>query len=88
MGAVRGRVPGQGRRAVTVVGEGDAHGRLPDSERSAVGYPDAVTVNPFWTPDTKVAASPLVMAGASSTINVKDWWAWPPTPLSAVMVIG
>ncbi len=53
-----------------------------------MGVPVVVTVKVPAVPDTKVAESALVMAGASVTFSVKDCVAALPMPLSAVMVIG
>ena len=63
-------------------------GSEPDSLIEAVGLPVEVTVKVPADPVVKVVLAPLVMAGAASTVRVKDWVASEPTPLLAVMVIG
>ena len=50
-------------------------GRAPDSDSAAVGTPVEVTVKVPAMPSVKVVLSPEVMAGAASTVRVKDWLA-------------
>ena len=61
-------------------------GRVPISDRAAVGYPVVVTVNEPALPSLKVALSPDVIDGGPSTVRVKDWVASGLTPLEASMV--
>src|SRR5271169_3935767 len=63
-------------------------GSAPLSETVAVGKPVEVTVNEPEEPVVNVALEPEVMAGAWSTVSVKDCVAFGLTPLLAVMVIG
>jgi hypothetical protein len=62
-------------------------GNVPVSLKDAAGYPVAVTVNEPGAPLVNVAAAALVMAGAWSTVNVKFWVAFDPSPLLAVMTM-
>ena len=50
--------------------------------------PVAVTVKVPAVPTVKVVLAAEVMAGAWSTVRVKDWVALGRVPLAAVMVIG
>jgi hypothetical protein len=63
-------------------------GRVPTSDRAAVGTPVVVTVNDPAEPAVNVVLLAEVMAGAWSTFRVNDWVALGLTPLLAVMVIG
>ena len=63
-------------------------GSAPDSLIVGVGKPVAVGVKVPLEPTRKVAAAAEVMAGAWSTVRVKDWEAGLPTPLPAPSVIG
>ena len=51
-----------------------------------MGRPVEVTVKVPADPSVKVVLSPEVMAGAASTVRVKDWLAFGLTPLRAPMV--
>ena len=53
-----------------------------------MGAPVVVTVKEPAPPSVKVAVLPEVMAGASSTVSVKDCEAGLPTPLEAPKEIG
>jgi hypothetical protein len=46
-------------------------GRVPDSDRAAVGSPVEVTVKVPADPSVKVVADPEVMVGETSTVRVK-----------------
>jgi hypothetical protein len=61
-------------------------GSAPDSVREGAGVPVVVTVNVAATPTANVVLFALVIAGAWSTVNVKDCEAGVPTPLLAVNV--
>ena len=63
-------------------------GRVPVSEKVGAGLPVAVTVKVPAVPTVKVVVLAEVMAGAGSTVRVKDWVALGRVPLAAVMVIG
>ena len=63
-------------------------GRLPNSETVGVGVPAAVTVKVPAALWANVVASAEVMAGAWSTVRVKDWAGRAAPPLEAVKVIG
>ena len=63
-------------------------GSVPVSERESVGLPVEVTVKLPALPSVNVVELADVMAGAASTVRVKDWVAGLPTPLVAVMVKG
>lgn len=52
-------------------------GRNPDSDSVGVGKPVVLTVNENATPTVAVADGLEVIAGASSTVNVKVWVAVP-----------
>jgi hypothetical protein len=61
-------------------------GSEPVSDSEAVGLPVEVTVKLPWLPTVKVVAAAEVMAGATSTVRVKDWEAAGVMPLEAPMV--
>ncbi len=61
-------------------------GKVPDSERLGAGYPEVVTVKLPAVPVLNVVALLEVIAGAWSTVKVKAWVAFDPTPLLAVTV--
>jgi hypothetical protein len=61
-------------------------GREPDSDSAAVGFPVEVTVKLPASVAVNVALFPEVMAGAASTVRVKDWLASGLTPFDAPMV--
>ncbi len=63
-------------------------GNVPVSLSAAVGLPVDVTVKVPDDPSMKVVSFADVMAGAASTVRVKDWVASGLTPLLAVMVSG
>ena len=63
-------------------------GRVPLSVTEGVGVPVAVTTKLFELPSAKVVLEAEVMVGGASTVNVKDWVAFEPTPLEAVTVMG
>ena len=63
-------------------------GRAPVSDSDAVGLPDEVTVKVPALPTVKVVLAAEVMAGAASTVRVKDWEASGLVPLAAWMVNG
>ena len=84
----RRRRPGQGGRAVTVVGERHAGRQSPVFDQGGVGLPVVVTVKVPEDPTVKVVLLDEVIAGAASTVRVKDWVPFGLIPLLAVMVIG
>ena len=61
-------------------------GSVPDSESAALGLPVEVTAKLPALPSVNVVELAEVMAGAASTVRVKDWVAGLPTPLVAVIV--
>ena len=64
----------------------DSVEHLDTIEKAGAGNPVAVTVNAAADPTVKVAAVPLVTAGAWVTVRVKNWVASDPAPLPAVIV--
>jgi hypothetical protein len=66
-------------------------GRVPFSLRLGVGVPVEATVNELAEPNVKVVPLAEVTDGAwltVVTVRTKDWLAFAPTPLLAVIVIG
>jgi hypothetical protein len=63
-------------------------GSVPASVRAGAGKPVAVTVNVPAAFTVNVALFALVIFGASSTVSVKFWTAFAPTPFEAVNLIG
>ena len=61
-------------------------GRGPDSLKVDAGYPVAVTVKLSAVTSVNVALFAEVIAGAWSTVSVKDWEAFGLTPLDALIV--
>ena len=61
-------------------------GRSPFSDSAAVGKPEVLIVELPGLPSEKVAESPEVMLGASSTVSVKDCVAFGLMPLLALSV--
>ena len=63
-------------------------GRDPLSDRPEVGIAGRGHGEGTGRPSVKVVLSAEVMAGAASTVRVKDWVAAGLTPLAALMVMA
>jgi hypothetical protein len=72
-GVFRGGSPGERRRAIAAIHEGDACRPAPGPLSAAAGNPAVASLNDPAAPTANGAVAALVVDGASLTVKVKPW---------------